>query len=122
MYTTKKVMIVPVPIVPSENAASPTRSLIPSYPPAFDQVNGSRRKKIPIVLDDELNNVGQRDRPHAAHRGVRDDDQSTEDYGERPVETEEHVEDSGVGDGGRDGEHQRVGIITMPDAPVASIP
>ena len=43
-------MIVGMPIAPRSNTVSPARSRMPSRPPALFQVNGSSRKKMPMVL------------------------------------------------------------------------
>ena len=90
--------------------------------PPCSSVNGSSRKKMPMVLRTNC----------TMSVSVIDHMPPIDEYSmtiappmidrHRAVDVEQHVEDRGVGDGRGDRQHQRVGPMTIPDADVASTP
>ena len=69
-----------------------------SHPRVLSTI-GSRRKKIADRLDHELDEVGERDRPHAAERRVDDDHGAAQQDRGHLAQVEQHGEDRRVGDG-----------------------
>ncbi len=87
---------------------SPARSRMPSRPPALFQVNGSSRKKTPMVL--RMNwtmSVSVIDHmPPIEEYSITID--AADDHRQGSVGVEQHVEDRRVGDRRRHRQHQRV--------------
>ena len=82
--------------------------LEPGEAAGLDQHRWQQDEEDADGLDDELDEVGQRDRPHAAQHRVGHDDGAAEDDGRHLADVEQDTEDRSVRDGRGHREHQGV--------------
>ena len=105
---TKYVRMVWPPMAVNEVASAGSFSASPLNTAGLVQRDRQQDEEDADGLDHELDEVGQRDRPHSAEHGVDDHHAPTEDDGEDPADVEQRTEDRRVCDGRGDRQHQRV--------------